>query len=261
MSNKGSIASLDDLDKKAGQAATLLTKASSENAVWDKAVKTLGPVLAGLASVQEDAQKEVDQTVAPTDGFIQKCKGNYSSDLIQSITTASTKFQNDTITPLEATMTGAEGELTKAKKAVDGVDGARAALRVSTAKFDAAQKDLLELPQKIEAGKKRLVALRAEIEDAGKKQQQVEALLKIQDLEKMLADFREDISKDHEASLWNALDAAAQEVVQKTQELQVAQDKVPKAEKACYDAKSAYEEAQRNRLDSIKAEVEKEKAG
>ena len=131
------ISSLDDLDETARQAAAQLTKVSGENAVWDKALKALKPVLAGLPSIRTDAQMEATQT----DAFVNELKGNYSS-LLTSVQTASDAIKKN-IQDLQKKLTEAENSLMTAKR---NADDAQKALDESMAKFDAAQKKLLGLP-------------------------------------------------------------------------------------------------------------------
>ena len=54
------VGGLDDLDKAAKEAAEQLGKATSHNAIWDKAAKALKPGLAAMAKAREDAEKETD---------------------------------------------------------------------------------------------------------------------------------------------------------------------------------------------------------
>lgn len=246
------ISSLDDLDETARQAAAQLTKVSGENAVWDKALKALKPVLAGLPSIRTDAQMEATQT----DAFVNELKGNYSS-LLTSVQTASDAIKKN-IQDLQKKLTEAENSLMTAKR---NADDAQKALDESMAKFDAAQKKLLGLPKQIQEGKKALVALKAEVKEAHDKKQKVEAVIKLQDLSTILGDFNKIIVQDYETPLWAALEAAAREVLQKTKDLHDAQDKISPEWNNYNNAKTPYEGAQKNRLDNIKKQVEKGKTG
>jgi hypothetical protein len=94
-----------------------------------------------------------------------------------------------------------------------------------------------------------------EVGDAHGKHQLVEAVVKLEDLKTMLTAFNEVIKPEREAALWKELGAAAQDLLQKTDALPVAQAQVPPAEAALKAAKALYDDAVKNRLDTIKQQV------
>src|SRR5688572_21074577 len=86
-----SIGSLDDLEQAAKASAEQLGKASSRNAIWDKATKSLKPGLTGLTKVRSDAEAEA----ALAEQLYASLIASYdsaASDLVRSIRT---KVDND----------------------------------------------------------------------------------------------------------------------------------------------------------------------
>jgi chromosome segregation ATPase len=238
------VGGLDDLDKAAKEAAEQLGKATSHNAIWDKATKALKPGLAALAKAREDADKEA----ALAKKLLESLAGNYDSEVSDHLRTIRTAV-DENITSLTETMSEAEQALNLAK---DDVAAAKKALEDSNASFEAAQKALLGLPKGIQDRQKQVMALEAEVKDAHGKHQLVEAVVKLEDLKKALEDLNDIAKPEYEAGLWTNLSSAADDLIQKTDALPGIQAVVPTMEAEFSQAKAARDEAQKNRLDDIR---------
>lgn len=245
--NPNPINSLDALVQAANQAADQLGKATRGNAIWDKASKSLKPGLATLAKARTDA--DADATLA--EKLSADLASQYDSPASGIVRDKRTAIDN-AIAVLKTTLSNAETALNQAK---DGVVQAKAALDASNAKFEAAQKKLLDLPKEIQDKQKQLVALKGEVSDADKKQQLVEAVVKLADLGKAITDLKNVTKPEYETSLWQALNNAVDDLILKTEALPTAQAQVPGKETAFSEAKAQYEEALKNRLDNIRKQV------
>jgi hypothetical protein len=109
--------------------------------------------------------------------------------------------------------------------------------------------------KEIQDQQKQVAALRAEVTDAHNKRQLVESIVKQEDLRNKLVDLDEKRDADYESNLWTELDAAAKDLLQKTDALPVAQAQVAQPEVEYKAARTAYEDAVKNRIDSIKQQV------
>ena len=238
------VGGLDDLDKAAKEAAQQLGKATSHNAIWDKAAKALKSGLAALAKAREDADKEA----ALAKKLLESLAEHYDSEVSDHLRTIRTAV-DENITSLTETMSEAEQALNLAK---DDVAAAKKALDDSNASFEAAQKALLSLPKGIQDRQKQVVALEAEVKDADGKHQLVEAVVKLEDLKQAIDDLEAMTKPEYEAGLWSALSTAAGVLIEKTDALPDIQAAVPPAEVELSKAKAARDEAQKNRLDAIR---------
>jgi chromosome segregation ATPase len=238
------IGNLDDLDQKAKQAADELNTASSHSAIWDKAAKALKPGLANLKKTREDAQKAADEAGE----FLEQMEESYDSDA-SDLVRKNQKAVDTEISALGGKMDDAWKELNKAR---DAATKAKNDLDQSSAAFDAAQKELIGVPKMIQDQQKVVTKLQGEARDADAKRQFVDAVVKLEDLKTNLEKFRNWIKPEFETKKWEALNAAADDLVKKTDALPKAQAMVPPAEAAYQEAKAEYEEAVKNRLDTIK---------
>jgi hypothetical protein len=238
------IQKLEDLDKAARDAAVSLNKASGKNAVWDKALKALKPGLADLEKVRKDAQKEPEQA----DKLVAELQGNYESAVSDSVRSVRTNVDLE-IKSLEDDVSRQADAL---KDCRESAAVAQKALEESTAIFDASQKNLQGLSKQIQDRQKALAALQAEVRDADGKNQLVEAVVKLEDLKEMAAKFKGMILQAYESDLWNQLTRAADDLIKKTEAHLDAQASVSESEAEYNKAKAKHEDAQKNRLDTIK---------
>jgi chromosome segregation ATPase len=238
------VGGLDDLEKAAKEAAEQLGKATSHNAIWDKAAKALKPGLAALEQTRKDANAEAKKAKT----LVESLAASYDSDVPNHIREIRTVVDADIATNTE-TVANAEQALNLAK---DAVAAAKKALEDSSARFEAAQKALLALPKAIQDRQKPVVALEAEVNDAHGKHQLVEAVVKLEDLKKAIADLEAMTKPEYEAGLWKALSDAAADLIQKTDALPGVQAELPAKEAEFSQAKAASDAAQKNRLDDIK---------
>jgi chromosome segregation ATPase len=250
--NSQGIGSLDDLEKTAKEAAEELNKASGHNAIWDKAAKALKPGLADLGKIRDEAKKEALRA----DNLVKDLEDNYDSDASEIVRKIRTAVDGE-IKQLWENMSSKEQAFNRAN---DAAAAAKKALDESTAKFDTAQKDLLGVSKTIQDQQKQIVALESEVKDADTKHQLVEAVVKLEDLKKKLWAFNEVIKPEYEAAKWTALNAAANDLLAKTDALPTAQTQVPPAEEAYKAAKTEYENAVKNRLDTIKQRLADEES-
>lgn len=238
------IGSLDDLEQKARDAAKQLTQASGHNAIWDKATKAIRPGLADLEKARGDAKREAEQA----DKLVKDLEGNYDSEasgIVRNIREA----VDAEISTLWTNMDTAEKAFNTAKQAATD---AKLPLEVSTANFEAAQRKLTGLSKDIQNHQKQMATLQTELKDADNKHQLVEAVVKLEDLKKEIAASNNAITDETESKLWQDLNAAADDLILKTNALLDAQGKVPEAETAYKAAKTEYENAAKVRLDTIK---------
>jgi chromosome segregation ATPase len=145
-----------------------------------------------------------------------------------------------------------EGKFSEAR---DAAAAAKRALDESNANFEQAQKNLQGVSKEIQDQQKQVAALKAEVKDADSKRQLVESIVKQEDLRNKLADLDEKLNPDYEANLWKELDAASKNLLEKTDALPVAQAQVAAPEAEYKAAKTAYEDAVKNRIDAIKQRV------
>jgi chromosome segregation ATPase len=241
------VSGLDDLEKTAREAAEMSSKASGHSAVWDKALKALKPGLTDLDKVRAEAKKEAEATHKLIDDLDAQYDGEASNIVRTTRDSVDAEIKN-----LRDGMSASEQALVQAKSAAAD---AQQALDASKANFDQAQNNLQGLSKEIQQMQKDLVALKAEVNDAHGKHQLVEAVVKLEDLKKMLAAFNETIKPEHTAALWTKLDSAVRDLLDKTDKLPAAQAKVSQAEAAFKAAKAQYDDAQKNRLDTIKQQV------
>jgi chromosome segregation ATPase len=149
-------------------------------------------------------------------------------------------------------MKAKEGKFNEAR---DAAAAAKTSLDESNAKFEQAQKNLMGVSKEIQDRQKQVAALRAEVTDAHNKRQLVESIVKQEDLRSKLVDLDEKRNADYESNLWKELDAASKDLLEKTDALPVAQAQVAAPEAEYKAAKTAYEDAVKNRIDSIKQRV------
>ena len=72
------IGGIDDLEIAAKDAAAQLGKATSHNAIWDKAAKALKQGLSALAKTREDAKAEATQA----NKLMESLAENYDNDVV-----------------------------------------------------------------------------------------------------------------------------------------------------------------------------------
>ena len=238
------IGNIDDLEKKSRAAAEELNRANRHNAVWEKAAKALKPGLADLSKTRDEAKKESKQA----DKLLKSLEDNYDSDASDGVRKAREAVDKEIEASLEK-MSKEERDLNKAKEAAAA---AKKSLEESTANFDKGQKDLLGLSKAIQDQQKQIVALEAEVKDADAKHLLVEAVVKLEDLKSKLGAFNEMVKAEYEAKLWQNLNSAADDLLQKTDSLAEAEAKVAPAEASYKTAKTEYENAVKNRIETIK---------
>ncbi|HEX5838894.1 MAG TPA: hypothetical protein VFY26_13755 [Anaerolineales bacterium] len=241
------LGNIDELEKRAREAADNLSQATSRNAVWDKAAKAIKPSLANLDKIRTDAGNEATKA----DELVKSLEGSYDSDVSKSVrkTRDAVDAENET---LKEEMSSKQESLKTAK---DDVDSAKKALDESTANFEAAQKELMGISKSIQDQQKLVMALEKEIQDADSKHQLVETVVKLEDLKREVKKLKEWIKTEYETKKWTALNAAADDLIQKTDALPAAQAKVPSAEEDYKKVTTKYEDAVKNRIDSIKQRI------
>ena len=241
------IGSIDDLEIKARKAADQLSQATSRNAIWDKAAKALKGGLADLDKTRKDAQQKSDDAHKQ----LKKLADRYDSDASDSVRKARMAVDGE-IEQLQEKM---ERRGKKFNDANEAVAAAKKSLDESTANFEQAQKKLMGVSKEIQDYQKQVAALKAEVEDADNKRQLIESIVKQEDLRTKLAEFDKVLQREYETNLWNELNSAANDLLEKTDALPIAQAQVSKPEADYKAAKTEYEDAVKNRIDSVKQRV------
>jgi chromosome segregation ATPase len=247
ITSQEAVGSIDDLEKKAKAASDQLSQATSRNAVWDKAAKAIKPSLANLDKIRTEAGDEATKA----DELVKSLEGSYDSDVSKSVRKTRDAVDAENETHKEE-MSGKQEALKTAK---DDVDSAKKALDESAANFEAAQKELMGISKSIQDQQKLVMALEKDVQDADSKHQLVEAVVKLEDLRREIKKLKEWIKPEFETKKWTALNAAADDLIQKTDALPAAQAKVPSAEEDYKKVTTKYEDAVKNRIDSIKQRI------
>lgn len=243
------VVSLKDLEDTAKEAAEQLSKVNIRNVIWDKALKSLKPGLADLGTVRSEAQKEAGAAQTLVDAR----KDSYDSDAAEFVRTTRTNVDK-VIDQLRAAMQNAE---TKMNAARQRVAKAQEESDTSGADFEEAQKKLLGLPKEIKDLQRQLAVLQTEIKEAHGAHQLVETIVKLEDLRQKLRSIGSGsvIDQDHEKALWEDLDKKVNDLIQKKDALPIEQASASQADDEYKRARTAYEDALKNRLNDIKQQV------
>lgn len=238
------IGNIDELERRAREAADQLSQATSRNAIWDKAAKALKTGMTDLPKTRDDAKKESEQAHQ----MLRDLADRYDSDASDGVRKARTAA-DEHIRQLWDTMKDKERKFNEAQ---DAATAAKKSLDESNANFEQAQKNLLGVSKELQDQQKQVAALKAEVTDADKKRQLVESIVRQEDLRNKLADFDEKWNADYEANLWKELNAAAKDLLEKSDALLAAQARVSESEAEYKAAKTEYENAVKNRIEAIK---------
>lgn len=243
----------DGLEHQAKQAAQELAKASSHNAILDRATKSLKQGLANLDKARADATAAAEQA----EKLSASLADSFNNDKARRILALQHQVDEQIDSHRQA--------ISNAEKALKEAQGAAAAAseacKASSGHLDEAQQKLLSLTRAIQDGQKQIAGLQAEIKDAQAKQQWVDAVVKLEDLGQATTGLQRITAAEYEANLWKELSAAVNDLIVKTDAVAKTEADVSTNQAGLDSARKRLADAEKGRLDAIRKLLANEPKG